>query len=142
MPRLEYERCERCHPLPGDEVIGFKAPNGEVTLHKRDCHLAIRLASQHGDSILSQNFPENESFLYPVRIRITGIDRYHLMSDLIDCITDKLHLTMSSLSTENIDRIAICTIDFSVHSLHELQQAMDSIAHIDGIDEVMRLAYS
>ena len=142
MPRLEYERCERCHPLPGDEVIGFKAPNGEITLHKRDCPHAIRLASQHGDSILAQNFPENEAFLYPVRIRITGIDRYHLMSDLIDCITDKLHLTMLSLATENIDRIAICTIDFSVHSLHQLQQAMDSIARIDGIDEVMRLNYS
>ena len=142
MPRLEYERCERCHPLPGDEVIGFKAQNGEITLHKRDCPHAIRLASQHGDSILAQNFPENEAFLYPVRIRITGIDRYHLMSDLIDCITDKLHLTMLSLATENIDRIAICTIDFSVHSLHELQQAMDSIARIEGIDEVMRLVYS
>ena len=142
MPRLEYERCERCHPLPGDEVIGFKAPSGEITLHKRDCPHAIRLASQHGDSILSKNFPENEAFLYPVRIRIKGIDRYHLMSDLIDCITDKLHLTMLSLATENIDRIAICTIDFSVHSLHELQQAMDSIVRIEGIDEVMRLNYS
>ena len=136
MPRLEYERCERCSPLPGDEVIGFKAVDGSVILHKRDCPHAIRLASQHGDSILSKNFPENEAFLYPVRIRIRGIDRYHLMSDLIDCITDK------SLATENIDRIAICTIDFSVHSLHELQQAMDSIARIDGIDEVMRLNYS
>ena len=49
---------------------------------------------------------------------------------------------MLSLATENIDRIAICTIDFSVHSLHQLQQAMDSIARIDGIDEVMRLTYA
>ena len=141
LPRLEYERCERCNPLPGDEVIGFRDANGSITLHKRDCPVAIRLASQHGDSILAQSFPENEAFLYPVRIRIKGIDRYHLMSDLIDCITDKLHLTMLALATENIDRIAICTIDFSVHSLHELQQAIDSISKIDGIDEVMRLNY-
>ena len=141
LPRLEYERCEKCNPLPGDEVIGFKGNDGSITLHKRDCPVAIRLASQHGDSIISQSFPENEAFLYPVRIRIKGVDRYHLMSDLIDCITDKLHLTMSALATENIDRIAICTIDFSVHSLHELQQAIDSISHIDGIDEVMRINF-
>ena len=141
LPRLEHERCERCNPLPGDEVIGFRGNDGGITLHKRDCPVAIRLASQHGDSILSQSFPENEAFLYPVRIRIKGIDRYHLMSDLIDCITDKLHLTMSALATENIDRIAICTIDFSVHSLHELQQAIDSISRIDGIDEVMRINF-
>ena len=141
LPRLEHERCEKCNPLPGDEVIGFRGNDGGITLHKRDCPVAIRLASQHGDSILSQSFPENEAFLYPVRIRIKGIDRYHLMSDLIDCITDKLHLTMSALATENIDRIAICTIDFSVHSLHELQQAIDSISRIDGIDEVMRINF-
>ncbi len=139
LPRLEYERCDRCHPLPGDEVVGFKDHNGDITLHKRDCPAAIRLASQHGDSIISVNFEENESFLYPVRLRITGIDRYHLMSDLIDCITDKLHLSMESLATENIDRIAICTIDFSVHSLIELQTAMEYILKIDGIDEVKRI---
>ena len=138
-PRLEYERCNHCNPLPGDEVVGFKDQNGQIVLHKRDCHVAIRLASQHGDSITSVNFVENEAFLYPVRIRVRGIDRYHLMSDLIDCITDKLHLTMSSLATENIDRIAICTIDFSVHSLRQLQAAMESIGKIDGIDEVMHI---
>ncbi|MBR2867329.1 MAG: bifunctional (p)ppGpp synthetase/guanosine-3',5'-bis(diphosphate) 3'-pyrophosphohydrolase [Alistipes sp.] len=139
LPRLEYDRCEHCHPLPGDEVVGFHTNEGHTVLHKRDCQVAIRLASQHGDSIRSVNFEENVAFLYPVRIRIQGIDRYHLMSDLIDCITDKLHLTMSSLKTENIDRIAICTIDFSVHSLGELQSAMESIAKIEGIDEVQRI---
>ena len=136
LPRLEYERCTHCLPLPGDEVVGFKDAEGSIVLHKRDCSVAIRLASQHGDSITSVNFEENDAFLYPVRIRVQGIDRYHLMSDLIDCITDKLHLSMSSLSTENIDRIAICNIDFSVHSLSELQAAMESIARINGIDEV------
>ena len=138
-PRLEYDRCDHCHPLPGDEVVGFRTPDGRIVLHKRDCHVAIRLASQHGESITSVNFDENDVFLYPVRIRIRGIDRYHLMSDLIDCITDKLHLTMSSLATENIDRIAICTIDFAVHSLGELQSAMESIGRIEGIDEVQRI---
>ena len=136
MPRLEYERCEHCNPLPGNEVIGFRGHDGEIVLHKRDCPVAIRLASQHGDSIISVQFEENENFLYPVRIRIRGIDRYHLMSDLIDCITDRLHLFMIGLATENIDRIAICTIDFSVHSAGELQSAIESIAQIPGVDEV------
>ena len=138
-PRLEYELCKKCRPLPGDDVVGFRATDGTITLHKRNCPNAIRLAAQHGDSIISINFEENEAFLYPVRIRIKGIDRYHLMSDLIDCITDKLHLSMMGLATENIDRIAICTIDFAVHSLEELQAAMHSISHIDGIDEVTHI---
>ncbi len=139
LPRLEYDRCPICHPLPGDEVIGYKGDDEKICLHKRDCTEVIRLASENGDAIVSAAFEEDERFLYHVRIRVKGIDRYHLMSDLIDCITDKLHLSMLSLSTENIDRIAICTIDFSIHSVGELKMVMNSILEIDGIDEVTHI---
>ena len=139
LPRLEYDRCPICHPLPGDEVIGYKSDDEKICLHKRDCTEVIRLASENGDAIVSAAFEEDERFLYHVRIRVKGIDRYHLMSDLIDCITDKLHLSMLSLSTENIDRIAICTIDFSIHSVSELKMVMNSILEIDGIDEVTHI---
>lgn len=139
LPRLEYDRCPICHPLPGDEVIGYKGDDEKICLHKRDCTEVIRLASENGDAIVSAAFEEDQRFLYHVRIRVKGIDRYHLMSDLIDCITDKLHLSMLSLSTENIDRIAICTIDFSIHSVSELKMVMNSILEIDGIDEVTHI---
>lgn len=136
---IEYQRCPHCHPLPGDEVIGFKADDGKVILHKRNCPTAIRMASQQGDSILAIDFKENEHFLYPVRVQIRGVDRYHLLSDLIDCITEKLHLSINKLATETIDRIAVCTIDFAVHSASELDSAIKSISAIKGVDEVHRV---
>ncbi|MBR1961563.1 MAG: bifunctional (p)ppGpp synthetase/guanosine-3',5'-bis(diphosphate) 3'-pyrophosphohydrolase [Alistipes sp.] len=136
---LEYKRCSHCHPLPGDEVIGFKAEDGAITLHKRNCTTAIRLASQYGDSILAVEFEKNEQLLYPVRVQIRGVDRYHLLSDLIYCITEKLHLSINKLSTETNDRIAVCTIDFAVHSAGELDDAIVSLSAIKGIDEVYRM---
>ncbi len=136
---IEHQRCPNCHPLPGDEVIGFKADDGKVTLHKRNCPTAIRMASQQGDSILAIDFKENEHFLYPVRVQIRGVDRYHLLSDLIDCITEKLHLSINKLATETIDRIAVCSIDFAVHSASELDSAIKSISAIKGVDEVHRV---
>lgn len=136
---IEHQRCPDCHPLPGDEVIGFKADDGKVTLHKRNCPTAIRMASQQGDSILAIEFKENEHFLYPVRVKIRGVDRYHLLSDLIDCITEKLHLSINKLATETIDRIAVCSIDFAVHSASELDSAIKSISAIKGVDEVHRV---
>ena len=60
---IQYKRCPHCHPLPEDEVIGFKGTDGGVTLHKRNCPTAIRIASQHGDSIVAVEFEENEKFL-------------------------------------------------------------------------------
>lgn len=136
---IEHQRCPNCHPLPGDEVIGFKADNGKVILHKRNCPSAIRMASQQGDSILAIEFKENEHFLYPVRVQIRGVDRYHLLSDLIECITEKLHLSINKLATETIDRIAVCSIDFAVHSASELDSAIKSISAIKGVDEVHRV---
>ena len=140
-PKLEYLRCKHCHPLPGDEVVGFKGQDGAITLHKRGCADAIRLASEDGDSIVNNltTFAEREDMLYPVRIRIRGIDRYHLLSDLIYCITEQLQLSMSGLSTETSDHIGVCTIDFSIHSSNELETAMRSIEAIDGVDEVSRI---
>ena len=134
-----YMRCPNCHPLPGDEVIGFKNADGSIQVHKRNCQTAIRMASQNGDSIVAVSFDENPSCLYPVRISVRAIDRYHLLSDLVDCITEKLHLSMISLRTETLDNIGVCTIDFAVHSMNELQTAMDSIATIPGVDEVQRI---
>lgn len=136
---IAYCRDKHCHPLPGDEVIGFKAPDGQITLHKRNCPNAIRLASQQGDTIVAVNFEEDVAILYPARIKIRGVDRYHLLSDIIECIAGKQHLSIIRLFTETIDRIAECTIDFMVHSADELQAAMDLISKIKGVDEVSRI---
>ena len=136
---LEYQRCPHCHPLPQDEVIGFKSPDGTITLHKRNCPSAIRMASHQGDSILAVDFKENDKFQYPVRVQIRSVDRYHLLIDVIDCITERLHLFINKLVTETVDRIVITTIDFTVRSAGELDAAIKSIYTIKGVDEVYRL---
>lgn len=138
-PKLPYERCKRCHPLPGDEVIGFRGEGGRPTLHKRNCKAAIRLASQSGDSIISVTFEERKEFLYPVRVCIKAIDRYHLLRDVVACVTERQHLSISKLVTTTTDRIVQTTIDFDVHSVGELQEAMLSIAEIESVDEVSRV---
>lgn len=136
---IPKNRCLCCHPLPGNEVIGFRELDGTITIHKRDCALAIRQASQDGDSIVSVNFPEDKDVFYPVRINVRAVDRYHLLIDLVDCITNGMKLSISSLNTETVDEIADCTINFSVHSFSELQKVIASISSIDGVDEVHRV---
>lgn len=138
-PVMEYKRCTCCHPLPGDEVIGFKGADGKITLHKRNCPSAIRQASEHGDSIVAVNFEEDDRFLFPMRICIRGVDRHHLLSDVVACVTEKQNLSISKLVTETKDRIVETTVDFEVHSAEELQQAIDSIGEINNVDEVARV---
>lgn len=132
----KYTRCPHCNPLPGDEVIGFGQDEEHLTLHKRACPEAIRLASQHGNHIHEAELPECPDCLYPVRIMVRAVDRYHLISDLIECITEKLKLSMTALSSESVDNIGTCTIDFGIHSAGELRFVIKSINEIEGVDEV------
>lgn len=138
-PKPEFRICGKCSPLPGEEVIGFKDNDGVVTIHSRHCQEAIRLASAEGSKLVSVTFDANPVLLYPVRIRIVAVDRYHLLRDIIDCFVERQHLSMNRLSTHTEDEIVECVIDFPVHSVSELHLTMDSIAAIEGVDEVQRL---
>ena len=134
----EIVRCENCHPLPGDETIGFKEADGTITVHKRNCPSAISLSAQKGDAIVSIALEEHEDRMYPIKLDIKAIDRYHLLIDIIDMITNRLKLPMISINTSVEDEIADCEICLLVHSIGELQTIIDHINTIDGVDEVRR----
>ena len=137
LPAPEFHRCEYCDPIAGEDVVGFRDADGEITIHKRDCPTAVSLASQFGDSIVSVDFEACDK-LYPVTIVVKAVDRYHLFIDLVECITNTLHLTMSSFNTDTTDSIVTCTISFGVHSYSELETVISHISAIEGVDEVKR----
>lgn len=137
LPRLPYRRCEHCNPIPGEEVVGFRNADDSVTIHRRSCPVAIRSASRHGDRITEVDFPENPQLLYQATLRITGVDRYHLLSDVIECITEQQGLDMRHLNSEDCDNIAVITVSFEVHSMEELEHTISSIENIPGVDEVL-----
>jgi GTP pyrophosphokinase len=133
-----YHYCSICKPIPGEEVIGFKENDGSVTVHKRNCPQAIRQSSKKGDSIVSVNYNAVKEILYPVSIHILAIDRFHLLWDIIDCITNEMHLSMNAINTTASDCIVNSTISFGVHSHQELITIMERIKGFDGVEEVRR----
>ena len=136
--KLPFKRCTACHPLPGDEVIGFRHGE-EITIHKRDCQLAIQQASEDGDDIVDVRFEEYRSFLYPVRLQIVAVDRFHLLIDLVDCITTGQRLSVSAVNSVTTEQIVRCSIDFSVRSARQLEDVILAISNISGVEEVSRV---
>lgn len=134
-PKPRYKRCDECKPIPGEEVIGFRETDGTVTVHKRNCPTAIRLASQLGDNIESVDYTPDDT-LYPVTIAIRAVDRSRLLIDVIDCITNTLNLSIGQINTSGDDTIVECRISFDVHSYDELNTVIRHIAGIKGIDIV------
>ena len=131
----EFERCDHCHPIPGEEVIGFKNPDGTITVHKRDCSVAIRLASQQGDNIVAVNYRPDET-KYPIELIITCIDRPHMIIDIMDCISNQLSLSVESLNTATTDSIVTLKIRLGVHDYTEIQTITAAIKAIPDVEEV------
>ena len=136
LPKSQYCRCKYCNPIPGEEVIGFKEKNGETTVHRRDCTEAISLASQYGDCIVAVDFHEDPDIVYPASLTLKAVDRKHLLSDIIDTISNQLHLSITSLNTVTVDEIVTTTINFAIHSYGELRTIVENIENIPDVDEV------
>ena len=138
LPKPKYCRCSSCHPIPGEEVIGFKENDGTITVHRRDCTLAISLVSQFGDNIVAaDDFKENSDTLYPASLTLKAVDRKHLLSDIIETISNQLRLSILSLDTTTVDEIVTTTINFTIHSYQELRTIVQNIQSIPDVDEVI-----
>ena len=138
LPKPKHTLCPHCHPMPGSEIIGFQDASGHVTIHGRNCPVAIRMASEKGNTIVTvDDFVADPDVLYPVRVEIVGIDRYHLLQDILDCIVERHKLSMHGLSTHTEDDIVTCSIEFAVRSADELTQALNAIRAIKGVEEAL-----
>ena len=48
-----YEIASCCNPIPGDEVTGYRSPDGPIVIHKPKCPVAIRIMSNEGNRIIA-----------------------------------------------------------------------------------------
>lgn len=138
LPKPKYDRCPICKPMPGEEVIGFKNPNGRIVVHKRDCPEVIKMSSQMGDNIVSVDYAVDDT-LYPVTIEVVCVDRPHMVIDLVDSISNTLNLSIGSINTKTEDSIATILITFAVHSYGELRTVMEQISKLPDIDSVREI---
>jgi len=137
-PKHEFHRCPICAPLPGDEVIGFIIEK-ETYVHRRYCPEAIKMSSENGGNLMTVDFKEHEAITYPISIKVTAVDRYHLFRDIIDCFVEEQHIPIDSFNAKIDDQIVDCHIEFPVHSAKELEEAISSISKIPNIEEVHRI---
>ncbi len=161
-------RCPLCKPLPGGEVIGIRMEGihphtteyENITLHRRACPEAIRMASKFGDNVVSVNYATDSSappivvhsstsitinrigFTYPVTLSIKAVDRPRLLMDLTSEIADGLKLNMDSLSISSADCIANCTVIIMVHNVQEKNSAIARIRELPGVESVIQIAPS
>jgi GTP pyrophosphokinase len=136
-PQLAIATC--CNPIPGDPVVGFKAPDGQITVHKKACPVAESIAAMHGDWVVVPKWPEDtsaQSFL--VRITIRGLDRVGLVNEITRYLSLVMGVNMRRLSLAAEKGVFDGYIDLYVSSRGLLDRVIKKISAIEGVESVTR----
>ena len=136
-PQLAIATC--CNPIPGDPVVGFKAPDGQITVHKKACPVAESIAAMHGDWVVVPKWPEetaSQSFL--VRITIRGLDRVGLVNEITRYLSLVMGVNMRRLSLAAEKGVFDGYIDLYVSSRGLLDRVIKKISAIEGVESVTR----
>ena len=136
-PRFVIATC--CNPIPGDPVVGFKSPDGTVTVHKKSCPVAESIAAKHGDWVVVPKWlapAEEKSFL--VRISIKGIDRVGLLNEISRYLSLVMGVNMRRLNLTAEEGLFEGFIDLYVNSREILEKMLHKLSGIEGIESVTR----
>lgn len=131
--------CPCCNAVPGDEVIGFKNPDGTVSIHLRNCEEAMRLKSQQGPKIVSVQWDEVPDQNFFVLIEVKGIDRKRMLLDIVEIISNQFDNNINHLSVSTIGGIFRAVINIAVQNLDQIQHISEKLRGIDGIEHVNRI---
>ena len=134
-----YVFRDYCHPIPGDDILGFIDNKNHVEIHKRACPVAARLKSSYGNRILDAKWEMNQQMLFDATIQIRGIDRKGMIHDLGDLISGKLDINIRRLTIASDEGIFDGTIEVRVHHRSVVAAIMDELKKISGIQEVLQI---
>lgn len=137
----DFELCPYCSPLPGEEVVAFKSPDhAKLEVHRRACTKAISKAAQAGDTIVDYKLEANPDSLYPISLQLIAGNSKHLLADIIKVISTVHGLNMDRVNIEAEDEIVTCIIDFSVHSVDELDDIISYLKQLQEVEIVKRIS--
>lgn len=129
-----YVLCPLCKPLFGDEVIGFRLPNGKVEVHKCHCRKAIEKAAETGDCIEKKvDMAEFEQMAFPIHIHIKSVNKDQLLLTIVALISERMHLSLGNLHSTISDDIVSTDMEVYVHSHSEIQELKDAIASLPNV---------
>jgi len=134
-----YEIAKCCNPIPGDEVTGYRSPEGTIVIHKPKCEVAIRIMSNEGNRIIPVRWAIHKLVSFLARISMTGIDRIGLINEITNIISSELKVNMTRINVSVQKGIFEGTIDLFVHHTQDLNNLILKISNISGIDSVKRV---
>ncbi|MFC1564514.1 RelA/SpoT family protein [candidate division KSB1 bacterium] len=134
---LVIELSECCMPIPGDKIIGFLDDDRNVKVHRIKCKSIPSIISDTNQNV-NVNWSEANGKAFPASIQISGKDRKHFLRDMAGEIS-KLDINITGMHIEVQGMIAICDVKLDVENIDQLNEIMEKLSKVKGINKVKRL---
>ena len=135
----EYLLSNCCHPIPGDEVLGFLDEKGQMHIHKVDCPEANLLKTSYGKRLYSATWNTHRVQSFVETIELKGIDKFGVFIHVLQTITTDFHINMRAIHVSSDDGIFKGTMEIYVYDKSELEDLLKAIRKIENIKEVKRV---
>ncbi len=125
-----------CHPIPGDDVLGYIDNQNRIEIHKRACPVANRLKASYGNRIVDVKWDMHKQLFFDAIIHLGGIDRRGLVNEVTRVISNQLSVDIRRLSFTTEDGIFNGTIALRVHDRDDVKAILDSLKEVENLKEV------
>ena len=134
-----YHMADCCHPIPGDDVLGFIDDDGQIVIHQRKCPKADKLKAAYGNRIVAAQWSTHKLLHFSVSLSIKGIDGVGVVNQITNVISQELNVNMERILIEAYDGIFDGTIRLRVHDVDDIKIICDNLKRINNVRSVVRV---
>ena len=134
-----YHIADCCHPIPGDDTVGFLSDAGEVIVHKMDCSTLARLKASYGSRLLETEWDEySDKFL--ASIHIEGIDQKGILQAIVNIISTNMSINMKKMNVTSNQGVFSCDLDVLISDAKVLTNLCNQIKKVKGVNTANRMS--
>ena len=131
---VRFASC--CHPLPGENVIGYITRGRGVTIHKNNCRHVLDV--DPGRLVEVQWEPSDQD-LYLASLKVTSVDKKGILADISALIAQKdANIIQAEIKT-TMDRKGISFFTIEVEDYHHLHDIMGALKRVKNVLIVERV---
>lgn len=135
----QYKFTHCCHPIPGDDILGFIDNKNQVEIHKRSCPVATKLKSSFGNRILDAKWDMHKRLYFDATIHLKGIDRIGMLNEVTKVISEQMNVNIHKITLSSDEGIFDGAIELKVHDRDDVTDIINSLKKIDNMQTVNQI---